>query len=214
MADMVGQVQNVPSPNNPGVTIQILNPSVNVPEATPPPNVNTTNYNTNITDAASPSYPPNYYTQNLVQPQAEPEKPKTEKREIVELTDDYIRNLGNYLSDTKNEKVRIMAANEVLMRLQEDPSRRDNPALNALLNQMLQDRCEAVKFAAIAALKSRVATGNDKTVEIVKSIQQNKKSKNGLGKENAMEASDTLLKMSGNVIEKEFEVKDQPQKEG
>ncbi len=57
---------------------------------------------------------------------------------IVALTDEYIMSLENYLNN-QNTDIRLMAAKEVLTRLDEDKSRFDDAALNALLNKMLQD---------------------------------------------------------------------------
>lgn len=205
MANSVGQGQNIQVPNYSGVNIQIFNPSVVAPGGAPSSStVNAPNYSTN------PScYPANYYTQNFAQPaqQEKTEGKKTEKREIVQLTDDYIKNLELYLNDQKKE-VRLMGAKEVLARLQEDPSRKNDAALNALVNKMLQDPYQPIQFIAMSALNSRAATGNDTTVGLLKNIQQ----QNTAYGEDSLEASNILLKMSGNTVEKEFEVKDKPVK--
>ncbi len=209
---MVEQAQNVQIPNYSGVNIQIFNPSVAAPGAAiPPSTINTTNY------ATTPiSYPQNYYTQNFVPPTipapakqiTEPEKKKTEKREIVQLTDDYIKSLEKSLNN-QNKQIRVAGAKEVFERLKEDDSRKDDAALNALVNKMLQDPYEPVKFIAMAALESRITVGNDTTKKILSNIQQQK---TGYG-EDAIKASNILLKMSGQTVQKEFEVKDQPEKE-
>ena len=199
------QGQNVQVPNYSGVNIQIFNPSVVTPGATVPAStVNAPNYSTN----PAPAYPANYYTQNLAQTAPAPapvvaEKPKTEKREIVQLTDEYVKNLEGYLNN-QNKDVRLMGAKEVLARLQEDPSRKDDPAMNALVNKMLQDPYSAVKFIAMAALESRAATGNDTTVKLLQT-EQSKKAAYG---EDSLKASNILLKMSATPAQKEFEVKD------
>lgn len=213
MPNMVGQPQTVQVPNYSGVNIQIFNPSVSAPGGAPPAqNVNAPNYYT------MPSYPQNYYTQNLAQqpqpaqPQPavvpEPEKKKTEKREIVELTDDYIKNLENYLN-SQDTKVRLMGAKEVMARLHEDSSRKDDLALNALVNKMLQDPSHQVKALAMAALNSRIVSGDDVTKGLLQNIE---KQKTGYG-EDASLATQILLKMSGKTVEKEFEVKNKPPKE-
>lgn len=209
MQNAVGQPQTVQVPNYSGVNIQIFNPSVNAPGATPAAqNINAPTYSTNPAQA----YPPNYYVQNLAQPAqavqqpskaAEPEKKKTEKRDVVELTDDYIKNLENYLN-SQDAKIRLMGAKEVLARLQEDDSRKDDVALNALVNKMLQDPSQQVKFISMAILDSRIATGNELTVKLLQNIQQQK---TGYG-EDALKASQILLKMAGNTVQKEFEVKE------
>jgi len=217
MQNTIGQPQSVQVPNYSGVNIQIFNPSVAAPGAALPAQNTTTNnsYTTN------PSYPPNYYTQNYnttnaaPQPVAPPpvkeeapvEKKKTEKRNIVQLTDEYIKNLEGYLNN-QDPEVRLMGAKEVVARLAEDDSRKGDKALNALVNKMLQDPSQKVKVMAMATLNSRIATGDETTVQLLKGIQQQK---TGQGLD-AQDASQILLKMSGNTVEKEFEVKDRPPK--
>ncbi len=213
MAETVGQAQTVQVPNYSGVNIQIFNPSVAAPGAVvPPANINTTNYST------AQTYPPNYYTQNFAQPVTQPpavqpvapatqaqeaEKKKTEKRQIVKLTDDYIKTLENYLNNPSQE-VRLMGAKEVISRLEEDDTRKNDPALNALVNKMLQDPYQPIKFMAMAALDTRIANGNNTSVGLLKNIQ---KQKTNYGQD-SLQASNILLKMSGTTTEKEFEVKD------
>ncbi len=215
MEKVVGQTQTaskpqtVQVPNYSGVNIQIFNPSVAAPGANAPAaNINSTTYCSNT----GQSYPPNYYTQNFAQPaQPEPVEPvkpvesdgkKTETREVVELTDNYIKTLENYLNNSSNKEIRLMGAKEVLARFQEDSNRKNDPALNALVNKMLQDPCEPIKFIAMGILESRAATGNQKSFELLQKIQQ-QKTKNG---HDELKASKALLKMSGNTVKKEFEV--------
>lgn len=212
MTEMVGQAQNVQVPNYSGVNIQIFNPSVAAPgAAVPSSTVNAPNYST------SPSYPANYYTQNLAQPAAQAAAPvnavkevepkKTEKREIVQLTDTYIKTVEGYLNN-QNKDIRLMGAKEVLARLQEDDSRKNDPALNILVNKMLQDPYSPVRFIAMAALESRVATGNRTSVGILQNIQKQK----SVYGEDSLKASNVLLKLSGQTTHKEFEVRDKPAK--
>ena len=129
------------------------------------------------------------------------DKKKTEKRKIVELTDEYIKNLENYLN-SQDPEVRMMGAKEVVARLQEDDSRKDDAALTALINKMLQDPSQQIRFLALSMLDSRTCTGDDYTVGVLKKMQT---STSGYGQD-AAQATNILLKMSGNVIEKEFEV--------
>lgn len=210
MVNSVGQGQNIQVPNYSGVNIQIFNPSVAAPGAAiPGGNVNAPTYSTN-------PYPANYYTQNLAQPvqAVQPADKKKEKREVVQLTDTYIKNLEMYLNNQKKE-VRLMGAKEVLARLQEDESRKDDPALNALVNKMLQDPHQPVKFIALAALESRAVSGNQTTVGLLRNLQQLTPAngvnainrKNAHNNEDALKASNVLLRMSGPTVEKEFEVK-------
>lgn len=210
------QCQNVQVPNYSGVNIQIFNPSVTTPGATAPVyNVNAPNYGNTPTSGC---YPSNYYTnewgktnsniKNTNTTENKTTDKKTEKREIVQLTDDYIRNLENYLN-SQDKEVRLMGAKEVIARLEEDHSRKDDKALNALINKMLQDPSTPVKILALSALDSRVVSGDDYTVGLLKQMQN---STSGYGQD-AMQATNILLKMSGKKVEKEFEVKDNKNKE-
>lgn len=233
MQNTIGQQpQAVQVPNYSGVNIQIFNPSVAAPGASVPGSV----VNSNNYSPTPNAYPPNYYTQSFnpvnnvnatppqtalaavppatppavapVQAVAEPEKKKTEKREIIQLTDDYIMNLENYLNSQDTE-VRMMGAKQVLARLQEDDTRKDDVALNALVNKMMQDPSQKVKFLALAALNTRAASGDATTVQLLQGMQQQKEANYG---QDAAMATEILLKMSGNTIQKEFEVKDKPAK--
>lgn len=223
MDNMVGQPQTVQVPNYSGVNIQIFNPSVATPGAAAP--VSTVNAGTYTTN---PGYPANYYTQNLAQSQSqsqtinqapaavaepakkeEPDKTKTEKKEIVELTDDYVRNLESHLDD-QNKDVRLMGAKELWKRLEEDPTRKDDVALNTLVNKALQDPYQPVKVIAMGTLETGIATGNDLTIKLLGNIQKDK-SNHG---EDSLKASDILLKMSGDKKKKDFEVESQPSQKG
>ncbi len=136
------------------------------------------------------------------------DKKKTEKRKIVQLTDEYIKNLESYLN-SQDKGVRLNAAKEVYARLEEDNSRHDDKALTALINKMLQDPAEEIRVIALSALDGRIVTGDDYTVNVLQKMQQNN---DGYGQD-AVDASNLLLKMSGKQVEKEFEVKDSPKKE-
>lgn len=206
-----------------GVNIQIFNPSVTPPGAQAP------TYNVN-----APCYPSGYYTgqigadgkmQHGTSAQSgtdstksstetntkntettttkKEETKKTEKRKIVQLTDDYIKNLESYLNSPEKE-IRLNAAKEVYARLEEDDSRKDDKALTALVNKMLQDPSTEIRFLALTALESRIVTGDDFTVGVLQKMQQDPK----MDRQEALDASNILLKMSGKQIEKEFEVKE------
>ena len=219
-APQAGQGQSVQVPNYSGVNIQIFNPSVTPPGGTAPVyNVNAPNYGSAPSNGC---YPSGYYTNNWANgnngaknlsnttsnsTENKTTDKKTEKREIVQLTDDYIRNLENYLN-SQDKEVRMMGAKEVIARLEEDNSRKDDKALNALVNKMLQDPYTPVRILALSALDSRVVTGDDFTVGVLKQMQN---STGGYGQD-AMQATNVLLKMSGQKVEKEFEVKDDKKK--
>ena len=230
------QVQQQAIPNYSGVNIQIFNPSVTPPGATPPTyNVNAPSYNMGQQSYPANYYTQQFgpnkalgdangtdenanalansqqnginnangvNTVNSTTTTTTDNSKKTEKRKIVELTDDYIKNLENYLN-SQDKELRYMGAKEVVARLEEDDSRKDDAALNALVNKMLQDPYQKVQFLAMATLQNRMATGDNLTVQLLQGIQN---SSNGYGQDSLM-ASDILLKMSGNQVEKEFEVK-------
>lgn len=125
--------------------------------------------------------------------QKELEENGTQTR-VVTLTDEYIKSLENYLNN-QNTEIRLMAAKEILTRLDEDKSRYDDAALNALLNKMLQDPQKLVRIAALSAFSSGLASGNDYTVQLLNNIQQNPNS----DKQDVVEAANILLKMSADT---------------
>ena len=145
-------------------------------------------------------YPGNYYINNYgpggfpPMPTQGPNSPaNTKKKRIQCITDNYIKNLEAYLN-SPSEEHRKFAAQEVLKRLDEDRTRYNDPALNALINKMLQDpACHKVKATALTALDTQLAQGNDNTVAILQNMVQNDKSRNGA---DAATASSILLKMS------------------
>ncbi len=208
------QPQNVQIPASmSGVNIQIFNPSVTPPGAQPP------TYNVN-----APCYPSNYYTGQMGNQPVNTGAPtggqtttstsettetktetkedkKTEKKKIVQLTDDYIRNLENYLNSQEKD-LRLHAAKEVYARLEEDESRKDDKALTALINKMLQDPAEEIRILAMSALQSRIVTGDDFTVGVLTRMQSDK-AHYGM---DAVDASKILLQMSGKQVEKEVPV--------
>lgn len=216
-----------------GVNIQIFNPAVGVPGGSPVYNVNAPSYGTGLGGC----YPSNYYTQQFNQSQQSQQPPqnqqvqpsqqqalpqenkqtgeaeqkdtakKTEKRQIVQLTDNYIKTLENYLN-SQDYEVRLMGAKELVARVQEDESRKDDKALTALTNKMLQDPSQQIRILALGLLDSRAITGDDYTVGVLTKMQN---SKDGYGQD-ALTATNILLKMSGKTVEKEFEVKDNPKK--
>ncbi len=135
--------------------------------------------------------------------QSETSGKKTETKKVVELSDDYIKTLENYLN-SQDLEVRKMGAHEVVNRLTEDPSRSDDPALTALVNKMLQDPSVAIRAIALSLIESRTVLGDDYTVNVLKKMQN---SKDGFGQD-AIQATNALLKMAGKTVEKEVPVSD------
>lgn len=119
------------------------------------------------------------------------EKENSKEKRVVALTDEYIKSLENYLNNP-NEEIRLMASKDILTRLDEDKSRYDDAALNALLNKMMQDPSKLIRVAALSAFSSQLASGNDYTVELLHNIQANPSA----DKEDVLQAADILLKMS------------------
>lgn len=113
-----------------------------------------------------------------------------EKKKIVVLTDEYIRSLENYLNNP-NKDVRLHAAKDVVKRFEEDSSRFDDPALNALLNKMLQDPQKSIKSLAMSLVSAGAAQGNNYTFQLLNQMKDNT-----VNKEEALLASEALLRMS------------------
>lgn len=126
---------------------------------------------------------------------------KTEKKRVVLLTDEYIKNLENMLN-SQDKSHRITAAKAVFERLDEDPSRKDDKALTALVNKMLQDPVQEVRLLALSALEGRICNGDDFTVAVLKNMQTNPQ---GQGFD-AADASRILLDMSGQRVDKEVAI--------
>lgn len=224
----VPQTYQVPATAS-GVNIQIFNPSVTAPGAQPPTynvnapcypanyytgqigangaggvNKNINNGTNNGTIGNNNNNTTNTTNNNTTTSTSETDnKKKTEKKKIVQLTDDYIRNLENYLNSQEKE-IRLNAAKEVYARLEEDESRKDDKALTALVNKMLQDPMQEVRLLALSALEGRIVTGDNYTVGLLNQMQS---SKDGYGQD-ALDASKILLKMSGKEVEKEVPVKE------
>ena len=116
------------------------------------------------------------------------------KTKVVALTNEYIMSLENYLNNP-NTEIRLMAAKEILTRLDEDKDRHGDAALNALLNKMLQDPEKLIRIAALSAFSSQLASGNEFTFELLNNIQKDPNA----DKEDVVQAADCLLKMSSST---------------
>lgn len=89
----------------------------------------------------------------------------------MELTDHYVRNLESYLN-SQDKKLRMMAGQDVVARLQEDSDRRTNPALTALTNKMLQDPELGIRSLSLAALESNLIEGDEFTTKLLNQMAQ------------------------------------------
>ena len=205
-------------PNYSGVNIQIFNPSVSTPGSTTAYNVNAPSYGAPASQAKQPYYGPDYYTGydnrggisgridvnnsgcNCGE-DSETVTTKTTKKNIIILTDEYIKNLESYLN-SKDREMRLDAAKQVIDRFNEDESRKDDVALNILLDKMLQDPSPEIRALALSALESGIALGDNYAVDILKSMQD---SKDAYGLD-SLQASNILLKMSGRPGVKQVEV--------
>lgn len=107
----------------------------------------------------------------------------------MELTDHYVRNLESYLN-SQDTKLRLMAGQDVVARLQEDSERKDNPALTALTNKMLQDPELSIRSLSLAALEANLVTGDDFTNQLLKQMSKQKQ-----GSQEADIANKVLLRM-------------------
>ncbi len=158
-----------------------------------PQNANTAEQNTATpqnTPEATPKEAEQETTKEASNKPAENQQAKT--KEKVVLTDDYIRSLENYLNN-QDPKIRLTAAKELLERFKEDDTRKDDPALCALLNKVIQDPKASVRYIGLTTLDVGYAQGNEETIEILKQLQNRTDLEYG---EDAALAAQILLKMS------------------
>ena len=213
------------SPGATGVNIQIFNPSVTPPGAQAPTyNVNAPNYypggaypsnyyTTQMGQCTCPNCADtngNGKQKNSDNNQQESSSStnvtnnvtstgdKTEKKRVVLLNDNYIKNLENMLN-SQDKSQRITAAKAVFERLDEDSTRKDDKALTALINKMLQDPVQEIRLLALSALEGRICNGDDFTVAVLKQMQSNPQ---GQGFD-AADSSRILLDMSAQRVDKD-----------
>ncbi len=117
---------------------------------------------------------------------------KKKDKVITPLTDDYIKNLENYMNSS-NSKIRLIGIKEVMERFKEDENRKDNKSLIPLLNKALQDTNSAIRFLALTTLQLGYSVGDDTTVQLLTHIANNNLDKFG---QDALLASEVLLKLS------------------
>lgn len=110
-------------------------------------------------------------------------------KNVVELTDDYIKTIENYLR-SPDESVRKAGIVDLLKRFGEDSSRYDDPALTALLNIALQDPKANNRLLAMSSISGEMAHGDENTVQLLKNLQTSDK----LYGQEAKMATEALLK--------------------
>ena len=120
------------------------------------------------------------------------EKPK---KDIVLLTDDYIKTLENYIRND-NPEIKLMGAKELMQRFREDESRKNDPALTALLNLLLQSKYSNVKMIGTSILENGWAQGDALTQQLLTQMQQ---SNTGYGLD-ALDAAKAALKTAGQTV--------------
>ena len=120
----------------------------------------------------------------------------TRKKKVVELTDEYIKSLENYLR-SPNESDRRTAITDIINRYEEDSSRYDDPALTALLNIALQDPKASNRMAAMSVISAEQAHGDANTIKILNNLQTSTK----VNGQEAKMAKEAALKASQNKIE-------------
>lgn len=191
-----------------GVTINIMGASVNPNGA----NINNT-YNT--CGLPGQAYDKTYYTSqpgtsagsngtpsvsvaaSSLSKSKETEEKNKAKKEIVLLTDEYIKTLENYIRND-NPDIKLMGAKELMKRFREDKSRKNDPALTALLNLTLQSKYSNVKMVGMGILQNGWAQGDAMTQQLLAQIQQDNKSGYGL---DAIDAAQAALKTAGQTVE-------------
>lgn len=111
------------------------------------------------------------------------------KKQVVELTDDYIKTLESYLKSADAD-VRKSGIIDLVHRYEEDSSRYDDPALTALLNIALQDPNANNRLLAMSPIAGEQAHGDENTINLLKSLQTSDK----LYGQEAKMANEALLK--------------------
>ena len=115
-------------------------------------------------------------------------KPK-KKKDVVMLTDDYIKTLESFLRSQENS-VRKQGIAALIKRFEEDKTRYDNPSLTALLNIALQDPDAGNRMLALSVVASGGAHGDENTIALLNELKNSDKM---FGQEAKM-ATNALLK--------------------
>ncbi len=119
------------------------------------------------------------------------EKNGVKKKQVTELSDDYIKMLESYLTNS-NVEIRRQGIEDLIKRFEEDDSREKHPALTALLNIALQDPNSSNRLLAMSPIVAEVAAGDKNTETLLQNLT---KSDKVYGQE-AKTASNALLKVT------------------
>ncbi len=113
---------------------------------------------------SQPNYGPGYYVNNYAN--------NVTKKRVTILTDEYLQKLDKML-DGNDTTLREYAASEVVKRFQEDKTRMNDKALNALVNKMLLDPYDhKVRGRGLMLLDTNLASGDDNTMAVLDKISQ------------------------------------------
>jgi len=200
-----------------GVTINILNPVGNAAPGSIPPipycmpaqqPINLPQQQLQQPVAQTPPAPPAAEgIKNEETKKTEPKKEESQK-EIVQLTDDYIKSLENY-SNNPNADIRVLGVKELLSRFREDKSRRNDQALTNLLNKSLRDPSQNVRLLALSALEADLVEGDKLTYKILQDMQKS----NAAYNQDSVTAAQIMLKKSGKKLNVESKENSEPLKE-
>lgn len=136
-------------------------------------------------------------------------KEETKKnKEIVALTDTYLKTLENYLNNP-NPDVRVLGVKEIIARFKEEPARRNNQALTNLMNKALRDPSSNIRLLALSALNSDVAEGDKLTYKILQDMQKS----NSVYNQDSVTASEIMLKKAGKKLNVESKADSLPLQE-
>lgn len=191
--------------NNPSASLNPNGANINnscsgLPGQAYPPEYYINNNNTNNAPAAASQtpYPSVPIGQQPLNETASADKSKDSKKpmkDVVQLTDEYIQTLENYLRNP-NPEIKLMGAKELMKRFREDDSRKNDVALTNLLNLTLQSKYSPVKMIGLTILNNGWAQGDNFTRQLLAQIQQ---SKSGYGLD-ALDAAEAALKSAGNTV--------------
>jgi hypothetical protein len=201
----VPSAQKQPSASVGAVNIQIYNPTVTPGCNTSVSSIPVTPPAQGISQQQAPVTIPQVTNQDTQQPAAasnikdeeNKKDSKTKKKDIMIINDDYVKTLENHLNNS-NADVRYMGMKELFERFKEDDSRKTDLALTSLLNKALQDKSSKVRFLALTTLNAGYAAGDQLTVDILKQMQKT----DSVYNQDALTASQALLKMVGNNLDK------------